>query len=108
MSKPTQDMVNKLAETGYLYMKISNFVKNNVSCKSLVGQSLCAAIQKELKEYYKLIAVLEAQIEKQIKSEIVTEQSLTLKRVLVWTYECNRKLKLLNIFADTCQGKQSL
>lgn len=105
ITKSTKEMVFKLAEIGWLYMKVRTFVKDSMNSPSLVAQSLCAAIQKELTEYYKLIAILEAQIEKQIKSPAITDQSLTLKRLVVWTLDCNKKLRLMSVLADVCQGK---
>lgn len=59
-------------------------------------------------EYYKLIAILEAQIEKQDQLEdtfIPTDQSLTLKRLLVWTQESLQRLKLMSVLVDIGRGK---
>jgi gamma-tubulin complex component 3 len=109
VSKPMEDMVYKLAEIGWLYTKIRNFIKVNVDNPQigLVGQSLCAAFQHELTEYYKLIAILEAQIEKQIANKLSPndQQSLTLKRLMVWTLDSTQKLRLMSILVDVCQGK---
>lgn len=110
VSKPMEEMVFKLADIGWLYIKIRNFIKLNVDNANigLVGQSLCAALQHELTEYYKLIAILEAQIEKQIADKSLTndQQSLTLKRLMVWTLDCTQKLRLMSILVDVCQGKK--
>lgn len=110
ISKPMEDMVFKLVDIGWLYIKIRSFIKNNMDNPNvgLVGQSLCAALQHELTEYYKLIAILEAQIEKQIanKSSQHDQQSLTLKRLMVWTLDCTQKLRLMSILVDVCQGKK--
>lgn len=110
VSKPMKDMVLKLADLGWLYIRIRNFIKLNIDNSNigLVGQSLCAALQHELTEYYKLIAILEAQIEKQIANKSLPNDqlSLTLKRLTVWTLDCYQKLKLMSILVDVCQGKQ--
>lgn len=110
VSKSTEEMVFKLVEIGWLYTKVRNFVKHNMDASptiGLVGQSLCAALQHELTEYYKLIAILEAQIEKQmVNKEALTDQSLTLKRLMVWTMDCNQKLRLMSVLVDVSQGKQ--
>lgn len=76
---------------------------------SLVVQSLCAAIQSQLTDYYRLIAILEAQVEKQLldKHTNLTEQSLTLKRLLVWMEESNNKLRLMSTLLDACEGNIS-
>ncbi|KAI7906548.1 Spc98 family-domain-containing protein [Cokeromyces recurvatus] len=110
ISKSTEETVLKLAEVGWLYIKIRDFVKQNMHSPTigLVGQSLCAALQHELTEYYKLIAILEAQIEKQIanKQLPLTDQSLTLKRLAVWTEDYKQKLKLMGILVDVCEDKK--
>ncbi|KAI8333505.1 Spc98 family-domain-containing protein [Choanephora cucurbitarum] len=110
VSKSTEEMVFKLAEIGWLYSCVRNFIKEHVDSPhiGLVGQSLCAALQHELTEYYKLIAILEAQIEKQIANKHLglTDQSLTLKRLTVWTLECNQKLRLMSVLVDVCQDQK--
>lgn len=109
VSKPMKEMVFKLADLGWLYIRIRNFIKFNIDNTSigLVGQSLCAALQQELTNYYKLIAILEAQIEKQIANKSLPndQASLTLKRLTVWTLDYYQKLKLMSILVDVCQGK---
>lgn len=110
VSIPMQEMVFKLADIGWLYIKIRDFIKQNVDNPTigLVGQSLCAALQHELTQYYKLIAILEAQIEKQIANKasaaLEEQKSLTLKRLMVWTLDCTQKLRLMSILVDVCQG----
>ncbi|CAO3613996.1 unnamed protein product [Mucor hiemalis] len=110
VSKPMEDMVFKLVDIGWLYIKIRSFIQQNIDNSNigLVGQSLCAALQHELTEYYKLIAILEAQIEKQIasKSQEFHQQSLTLKRLMVWTLDCTQKLRLMSILVDVCQDQK--
>lgn len=108
VSKPMEEMVFKLAEMGWIYIKIRNFIRLNVDNPNigLVGQSLCAALQHELTEYYKLIAILEAQIEKQIADKSLNndQQTLTLKRLQIWTLDCTQKLRLMSMLVDVCQG----
>ncbi|CEP14067.1 hypothetical protein [Parasitella parasitica] len=108
VSRSTENMVFKLADIGWLYIKVRNFVKDNMDSPTigLVGQSLCAALQHELTEYYKLIAILEAQIEKQMINNQITDQSLTLKRLMIWTLDCNQKLRLMSVLVDVCQGRK--
>lgn len=108
VSRSTENMVFKLADIGWLYTKVRNFVKDNVDSSTigLVGQSLCAALQHELTEYYKLIAILEAQIEKQMINNQITDQSLTLKRLMIWTLDCNQKLRLMSVLVDVCQDQK--
>lgn len=52
---------------GWLYKKVSDWVQNNGGDTQIaaqvnqVTQSLCFAVQAELTEYYRLIAVLDSQ-----------------------------------------------
>ncbi|KAG1151790.1 hypothetical protein G6F37_003138 [Rhizopus arrhizus] len=110
LSNPTEQLVYRLTETGWLYGRVRKFVEENIDSSSigLVGQSLCAAIQDELTAYYKLIAIIEAQVEKQLvqRNPVMNEQSLTLKRLLVWMEDANSKMKLISILVDACQGQK--
>lgn len=61
-------------------------------------------------EYYKLIAILEAQIEKQIQPDtefIPNEHSLTLKRLLVWTQESLQRMKWMSALVDMGKGREA-
>ncbi|CAO3681202.1 unnamed protein product [Rhizopus stolonifer] len=110
LSDSNEQLTYRLTKTGWLYRRVKKFVQENMLDLEigLVGQSLCAAIQDELTAYYKLIAVLEAQVEKQIKKThyVMNDQSLTLKRLLVWMDDANRKLSLISIITDACQGQK--
>jgi gamma-tubulin complex component 3 len=66
-----------------------------------------------MNDYYKLIAVLEAQIGKagghENASEVVetslTATSLTLKRLMVWMRDSLQRLRLMSVLIDACQGR---
>lgn len=62
-------------------------------------QSFCSALSQELTEYYRLIAVLEAQ-------QSQGESSLTLRRLAVWTHDPFERMKMLGILVDGCKRKQ--
>uniref|UniRef100_A0AAV2KI79 Gamma-tubulin complex component n=1 Tax=Knipowitschia caucasica TaxID=637954 RepID=A0AAV2KI79_KNICA len=74
----------------------------------LVGQSFCAALHQELKEYYRLLSVLHSQL--QVEEEQITtlssDSSLTLRRLLVWMYEPRFRLRTLAALVDFCQGRK--
>lgn len=62
VSEPVRSMVNKLCELGWLFKKVQDFTSGGAIRKEplgLINQSLYAAIQEELIEYYRLIAILE-------------------------------------------------
>ena len=64
-----------------------------------IFQSFCSALSQELTEYYRLIAVLEAQ-------QSQGESSLTLRRLAVWTHDPLERMKMLGILVDGCKRKQ--
>ncbi|ORZ02633.1 Spc98 family-domain-containing protein [Syncephalastrum racemosum] len=107
VSQPTKDFVLRLAELGWLYRRVQTFVhaRYNDPSVGLVGQAFCFALQRELTDYYKFIAILEGQIEKQTTAS-TTEQTLTLKRLLVWTRDSFQRLRLMSVLVDACQDQK--
>ncbi|KAF9622126.1 hypothetical protein IFM89_029410 [Coptis chinensis] len=71
-----------------------------------VGQAFCAALQDELLEYYKLLAVLEAQLMNPIPMvlEVVSSGNyLSLRRLSVWFAEPTVKMRLMLVLVDSCR-----
>ncbi|KAL5248692.1 hypothetical protein ACHWQZ_G017773 [Mnemiopsis leidyi] len=89
LPKPKLDLACKLAELGFLYKQIKSFVDQRLSEQSygLIGQAFCSAIMQELKEYYRLIAILENQN---------TSGKLSLHRLLVWSHDTFDQLRLIS------------
>ncbi|XP_033637490.1 gamma-tubulin complex component 3 homolog isoform X1 [Asterias rubens] len=110
VSKPMRDLVHKLAELGWLFLRIRKYVDARSQDKALgiVGQSFCAALQQELTEYYRLLAVLEAQQQQQEQDPGVSDPNtdLTLIRLKVWTYDPIHRMKYLAILVDGCKDKK--
>ena len=82
------------------------FLPTGDKAMGLVGQSFCAALQQELTEYYRLLAVLEGQHQVG-DAGIVGEGasgSLTLRRLMVWTYDPMMRLRTLAALVDACKG----
>ena len=105
ISVPIRDLVAKLAELGWLFRRVQNFLRARAGDKALglVGQSFCAAVQKELTEYYRLVAVLEGQ-ENQRESTVAPGSGLTLRRLMIWTYDPLLRMKALATLVDVCKG----
>ncbi|GFY99835.1 spindle pole body component 98 [Actinidia rufa] len=66
VSGSTRIMVRELCELGWLFRKAKGYISESMDRfpaedVGTVGQAFCAALQDELSEYYKLLAVLEAQ-----------------------------------------------
>lgn len=106
--KSVRDLVNKLAELGWLYRKVRKYLDARAGDRALglVGQSFCAALQQELTEYYRLMAVLEGQ--QQLSDQGIEGEgasgSLTLRRLMVWTFDPLVRLRTLATLVDTCKG----
>ncbi|CAG8503370.1 7710_t:CDS:10 [Gigaspora rosea] len=108
ISRSTRGILHRLTELGRLFRHVNDFVCTNVNDTSigLVGQAFCYALQRELTEYYKFIAVLEAQVTKVTDSQQVEHSGLSLKRVLAWTQESLLNLRMMSELVDCCKQKR--
>ncbi|XP_008940859.1 PREDICTED: gamma-tubulin complex component 3-like, partial [Merops nubicus] len=107
LSKSLRDTTSRLAELGWLHNKIRKYTDQRSLDRAfgLVGQSFCAALHQELKEYYRLLSVLHSQLQLEDDQgvNLGLESSLTLRRLLVWTYDPKIRLKTLAALVDHCQ-----
>ncbi|KAL2464741.1 Gamma-tubulin complex component 3 [Forsythia ovata] len=109
--RATRVMVQKLCELGWLFKKVKGYIMEGMDRfpsedVGTVGQAFCAALQDELSEYYKLLAVLEAQAMNPIP--LVSENAssgnyLSLRRLSVWFAEPMVKMRLMAVLADSCK-----
>ncbi|XP_072034595.1 LOW QUALITY PROTEIN: gamma-tubulin complex component 3 homolog [Amphiura filiformis] len=110
VSKPMRDLTHKLGELGWLFKKVRRYIDNRSQDKAfgVIGQSFCAALQQELTEYYRLLAVLQAQQEHETDQAVIVEPSETLSliRLKVWMYEPTQRMKYLAILVDGCKDKK--
>ncbi|KAF3857184.1 hypothetical protein F7725_009043, partial [Dissostichus mawsoni] len=85
LCKSLRDISSRLAELGWLHNKVRKYTDARSLDRAfgLVGQSFCAALHQELKEYYRLLSVLHSQVEDEHGVMVCTESSLTLKRLLM-------------------------
>ncbi|XP_048454377.1 gamma-tubulin complex component 3 [Rhincodon typus] len=110
LSKSLRDTASRLAELGWLHNKIRKYTDQRCLDRAfgLVGQSFCASLHQELKEYYRLLSVLHSQI--QVEDDqgvnVGLESNLTLRRLLIWTYDPKMRLKTLAALVDHCQGRK--
>lgn len=105
---PIRDMVGKLAELGWLFRRVCKYLDARSGDKALglVGQSFCAAIQNELTQYYRLVAVLEAQANHLDATDKKNDIGLTFHRLKVWTFDPLLRMKALATLVDICKGKK--
>ncbi|KAG6743894.1 hypothetical protein POTOM_052597 [Populus tomentosa] len=109
--RATRVMVRKLCELGWLFRKVRGYISESMDRfpaeeVGTVGQAFCAALQNELLDYYKLLAVLEAQAMNPIPLVSETASSgnyLSLRRLLVWFAEPIVKMRLMAVLVDKCR-----
>lgn len=106
-----RQLIHQVTELGRLYRRINEFVeeKSKDLAAGLAMQSLCHFIQREMTEYYRMIAVLEAQLnDSASKADHADGKArLTLRRVLVWTQDILLRMRLLSTLIEQCQSKYS-
>lgn len=105
--------MNKLSIVGELSKDIEERLSllKKGSTTSIFQQSLLSSIQDEMQDFsrqlftnFRLIAILEGQIEKKDKSDAFIENDLSLKRLFVWTNGPLVRLRLLNQILELCSG----
>eukprot|EP00039_Didymoeca_costata_P030172 m.28196 g.28196 ORF g.28196 m.28196 type:complete len:341 (-) comp7981_c0_seq1:1617-2639(-) len=110
--RSTRDIVGKLAELGWLFRRVDNFVKQRLHSQAtgLIGRALAGALHEELLDYFKLITLLESQVTVQsssTQSDIYSDgATLTLKRLIVWTHDPLMRLQMLAIITDACKDSK--
>ncbi|KAJ1963680.1 Microtubule-nucleating Tub4p (gamma-tubulin) complex component [Dipsacomyces acuminosporus] len=97
LSRPTRAMVASLSELGGLCKDIQHYIDGVGESGGLYQQSFCSELRSEMAQYFKLIAVLEAQLSKTPPTLGPGESSLglTLRRLYAWTIEPRQKLRLM-------------
>ncbi|KAF9193806.1 Gamma-tubulin complex component 3 [Haplosporangium sp. Z 767] len=100
ISGPTRGLVKQLTELGWLYRDISHYIKMTLEERT-AGLSFCSALQHEIVDYFRLIAVLEANIAKDTNTDGF--KGLSLKRLLVWTQDSLQRLRLMAVMVECCQ-----
>lgn len=109
--RATRIMVRKLSELGWLFRKVKGYISESMDRfpaedVGTVGQAFCAALQDELSEYYKLLAVLEAQSMNPIplvSEKVSSDNYLSLRRLSVWFAEPMVKMRLMAVLVDKCR-----
>lgn len=108
---PLISMLHSLAEPSLLYKGLVTWVKSPAG--GLLGQSLRAAINVEMRSYLNLVATLEAQIRRALSSlddaaprSGIGSAGVTLKRCVVWTREATMGLRLLSLIAEESKSKK--
>jgi gamma-tubulin complex component 3 len=103
-----------------LYIRVDRFIREREarSGVGMIEQSLCHHLQSQLTEYYRLIAVLESQLN--IASNVqdedtraslsvgpdprAEESGLTLKRLDVWVNEWRLRMRMMSVCVEATKG----
>jgi len=102
VSPAAKKLINELSELGWLFRKVNDWLSRNFELQAhctQVTQSLCFAIQAELTEYYRLMAILESQRSKYGPEEAANY--LNLKKLYLWVQEPMERMKWLAIIIDS-------
>ena len=107
---PLISLLHTLAEPSLLYKNLSTFVQS--SDEGLVGQSLRAAVGKELRSHLGLIATLEGEIRRALASvggadsrSSIGRVGVTLKRCVIWMRDATMGLRLMSLMVEQAQSK---
>lgn len=86
LTPSTKKLVAELCELGWLFKKVNDWNQRNVKMEnqSKVIKSLCFAIDSELKEYYRLIALLDSQRTQFPSQEADPANFLNLRKLYLW------------------------
>lgn len=110
--RSTRILVRKLAELGFLFRKVRNYINDSMTRfvaeeVGTVGQAFASALQDELSDYYKLLAVLESQSMNPIPMTGSDSGSpanyLSLRRLAVWLAEPMVRMRLMAVLVDRCR-----
>lgn len=108
---PLVALLHNLAEPALLFKNLTEWVKTPAG--GLLGQSLRASVNEELRGHLSLIATLEGQIRRALSSldesaprHGIGKAGVTLKRCVVWTRESTMGLRLLSLIAEESKSKK--
>lgn len=107
--EPTRVLLHTLAELGWIFRKISRAIekgKNREDC-GMIEQSLHVALAKELTEYFRLIAILEGQLNNNDLPEGEGSGGLTLRRLLVWTDDVRLRMRMMGVLVGDTASSSS-
>ncbi|KAH6914861.1 gamma-tubulin complex component 3 [Coprinopsis sp. MPI-PUGE-AT-0042] len=115
VSTPTKTLIYRLAELGYLYRRVNTFIREREKAGviGMIEQSLCHHLQTQLNDYYRLIAVLETQMQSNgflpLESNTdpgAQETGVSLKRLDVWLNDWRLRMRLMSVCVEGAKEEQ--
>lgn len=97
-------MVLQLAAVGHFHNKVVKFTSPKSDCymKGNFGQGYIAALQKELTQYYGMLAILQEDLNRQ-RRERTSSDRLTLKKLRLWLAGPMERLQWLALISESCK-----
>ncbi|CAN7996202.1 unnamed protein product [Ixodes hexagonus] len=108
LSTHMRSLAGRMAELGALVRRIDGFCKHKQARRGLLSDALVGALQVELTEYYRLLALPDGQAsgagEPAVGGGATHGQSLTLYGLTVLMREALETLRVLACLVKACQG----
>ncbi|KAF0304775.1 Gamma-tubulin complex component 3 [Amphibalanus amphitrite] len=95
--------VLRLVELGWLHSRVRLFCRSVAARPDagLLAQSLASVLREQLEQFYRLIALMEAQL----SGGEMDGERLTLRRLNVWTLDPFFQMRFLASLTDACGGE---
>ncbi|KAI9217075.1 Spc98 family-domain-containing protein [Blastocladiella britannica] len=114
--RPTRDLMHKISELGFIYKQVASYLEETRQAAGapssnpaadpaatvpapraigLVEQSFAAALQAELTQYFRLVALLSA---------TASRGTLTLRRLWLWSVEPLHRLRVMSAMVASARG----
>mmetsp|Transcript_129338 Transcript_129338/g.234997 ORF Transcript_129338/g.234997 Transcript_129338/m.234997 type:complete len:864 (-) Transcript_129338:60-2651(-) len=108
LSRPAWALTQKVLELGSLHARLcaaTNSALEAESGNSLLLQALCEALRGQLRDYYKVLALLMAKAETpgSVAADGSDVPELTLRRLWAWLQEPAQRMRLLVVLCEACQ-----
>lgn len=104
--RPLRVLVRRVCEIGWMYRRVRSYIAKIMASpnKGLVEQALCGALENELTDYFRLIAVLESQLSQDAEDGSAGQSGFTLRRLFVWISEPMERMRLMAQLTDAAKG----
>jgi len=106
VSHSVRQLVRRVCEVGWMYKKVCSYINSVIEAPvmGLVEQSFCGALQQELTDYYRLVAVLESQVNEGSNGAKSEFGQFSLRRMLLWILDPLERIKLMAIVTEATRG----
>lgn len=108
LSRPAWCLTQKILELAALHMRLcmaTNAVLDSDTGISLLRQAMCEAIREQVRDYYKVLALLMAKVQVSRDADKAPHGSvpqLTLRRLWAWMQESLGRMRLLVALSEAC------